>query len=141
MFQQLTRASLAAVLVAAASTSLAFAEFPKHVAGKIVNVTHEHVKVNTAWLDQVTVTVDACVPPNQLVTVKYAPGTISDLDALGHLFDEDIHSAKTHADYKNQAPNGFGIFWLDQNDFVTRTGLLGYKMDCANVPDMLNQFK
>lgn len=113
---------------------------PKHVAGKIVAVSHEKVNINNTWPDKVSVMVDNCDAPGTLKTVYYSPATVSDMAALGHLFDENIHSAETAIVPMQSNANGFGLFWLDANDNVLRTGILGDKMDCAAAKALLNQF-
>ena len=115
-------------------------QLPRHVAGKIVNVSHEKVQVNQKWLDKMSVTVESCQEPGTLKTVHYTPGFDSDRSALGHLFDQDIQSAYTPDMPKQQLPNGYGVFWTNEDNKVLRTGLLGSKLDCRAVPSMLQQF-
>lgn len=113
---------------------------PPHVAGKIVSVSHEKVMVNNQSQDQITVTVESCQVPGQLKSVVYSPATVSDRTALGALYDETLTSARTANMAKQQMVNGFGLFWVDANNRVTRTGILGAKMDCSVVPSLLKQF-
>ncbi len=115
-------------------------QLPRHVAGKIVNVSHEKVKVGNAWQDKVGVTVDSCAAPGKLETVWYAPGTDSSRTALGHLFDEGIMSAHTPDMKQQQMSNGYGVFWVDGNNTIQRTGILGARLDCGTVPAILQQF-
>ncbi len=115
-------------------------QLPPHVAGKVANVSHEKVKVGESWLDKISVTVESCQTPGQLKTVHYTPGTDSDRTALGHLFEEDVQSARTANMVKQKLPNGFAVFWIDQANKVLRTGILGSKMDCRVVPSILQQF-
>lgn len=131
---------LTMALTFAVSSAMAQNTPPKTVAGKVVKVTHHKVKVDTQWLDQVDVTVDSCAAPGQLVTVSYSPASISDRAALGHLFEEDLQSARTPDMKAQQLPNGYGLFWVDAANRVQRTGLLGSKLDCAAVPALIQQF-
>lgn len=129
------------VALAASMGSAVFAQpLPPHVAGKVVNVSHEKVKINNKWLDKVEVTVQSCTKQGALDTVHYSPATVTDLAALGHLFDQNIHSARTYNNFKQKQINGYGVFWVDANKRVTRTGILGAGVGCAQVPDFLKQF-
>lgn len=113
----------------------------KYVAGRIVNVSQEKVTVNTAVLDKITVSVESCdARGGALKSVFYAPATVSDRTALGHLFDQDIQSARTPNMETQHQPNGFGIFWVDDTGRVLRTGILGANVDCNLVPALVNQF-
>ncbi len=128
------------ILAMAAAGLLAGAAHAANVAGKIVSVSHEKVNVNNVWLDKISVTVDSCDAPGTLVTVQYSPATTSDRAALGHLFDQNITSART-ADLKaQQMPNGYGVFWVDANNRVLRTGLLGSPLNCSHVQKIIQQF-
>jgi hypothetical protein len=113
---------------------------PKYVAGKIVSVSHEKVTVNNIVLDKITVGVDNCSARGSIVTVNYLPATVSDRTALGHLFEQNILSARTANMEKQQRPNGFGLFWVDENNRVLRTGILGEMVDCNMVPQLARQF-
>src|SRR5690348_3233811 len=91
----------------------------KYVAGKIVNVSHEKITVppNNVVLDKITVSVDSCdARGGPLKTVIYAPATVSDRTALGHLFDQDLQSARTANMERQNQPNGFGVFWVDESN-------------------------
>ncbi len=115
-------------------------QLPRHIAGKVASVSHQKVKVGQSWLDKISVTVDSCMTPGKLETVHYTPSIDSDRTALGHLFNEDVQSARTANMVKQKLPNGFGVFWVDQANKVLRTGILGSKMDCGIVPSILQQF-
>jgi hypothetical protein len=114
---------------------------PSVVAGKVVAVSHEKTNVNNQWLDKVSVTVDSCSARGTLKTVHYAPASISDRTALGHLFEQDLNSARTANMERQQQPNGFGIFWVDAEGRVLRTGLLGHQVGCNDINHALSQFK
>src|ERR1044072_1883608 len=115
---------------------------PATVAGKVVAVSHEKVNVNNQWLDKISVTVDRCDARGTLKTVHYLPATVSDRTALGHLFQQDLDSARTaNMERQQQQPNGFGVFWVDAQGRVTRTGLLGHQAGCNDVSRALSQFK
>lgn len=133
--------SLALLAVASASASLAQNQLPKHVAGKVVAVSHEKVNVNNQWLDQIKVKVASCANKNMLEEVVYSPATVSDRTALGHLFEEDLTHARTANLEAQQQINGHGLFWVDANNHVLRTGLLGHNVDCRNVPQLLQLFQ
>ena len=127
-------------VAALAVASLAGSALAAQVAGKVVAVSHEKVQVGTAWHDKISVTVDSCDAPGTLVTVTYAPATVSDRTALGHLFDQDLTSARTANMKAQNMPNGYGIFWVDATNKVLRTGLLGSPADCSHVPQLVKQF-
>ncbi|MBK8189294.1 MAG: hypothetical protein IPK79_02480 [Vampirovibrionales bacterium] len=133
----LMSASLAAMALAQAPPAAAP---PKTVAGKVVKVAHQKVKVGAQWLDQISVTVDACATPAQQATVVYSPATVSDRTALGHLFEENLQSALSPDMKQQQMPNGYALFWVDANNIVQRTGILGSKVDCNAVPSLIQQF-
>ncbi len=116
---------------------------PSAVAGKVVAVSHEKVNVNNQWLDKISVTVDSCDARGTLKTAYYLPATISDRTALGHLLQQDLDSARTAnmEHQQQQQPNGFGIFWVDPQGRITRTGLLGHQVGCNDVSRALSQFK
>lgn len=137
-----TRFSLFGVMVAAMiSTVVQAQQPPAHVAGKIVAVAHEKVNVNNQWLDKISVTVDSCDARGTLKTVQYFPATVSDRTALGHLFEQNLHSARTaNMERQQQQPNGFGIFWVNAQNQVLRTGLLGHQVGCGDVSQALKQF-
>jgi hypothetical protein len=132
----------ALALIALAITLPANAQQPpSHVAGKIVAVAHEKVNVNNQWLDKISVTVDSCDARGTLKAVQYFPATVSDRTALGHLFDQDLHSARTaNMERQQQQPNGFGVFWVNAQNQVLRTGLLGHQVGCNDVSRALSQF-
>lgn len=130
-------------LIAVAAVSMpAFAQKPPaYVAGKVVAVAHEKVNVNNQWLDKISVTIDSCDARGTLKTVQYFPATVSDRTALGHLFEQDLQSARTpNMERQQQQPNGFGVFWVDAQNHVLRTGLLGHQVGCADVSKALSQF-
>jgi hypothetical protein len=122
------------------SVAQAQATPPIIVSGKVVNVGHEKVSVNNVWLDKVTVTVESCEARGALKTVHYSPASISDRTVLGHLFSENIHSADSMSMEAQQQTSGYGIFWVDQNQRVLRTGILGHNVDCKNVQGLVSQF-
>ena len=131
--------TLAALLVMAAGQPLlASAEI---VAGKVVAVEIEPDSASVNHQDKVKVWVDSCKSPGTLEEVHYWPAHASELTALGHLFREDVSSAVTPNMIKQQMPNGYGVFWTDANKQVTRTGLLGNKMDCGTVSAIVAQFQ
>ena len=123
--------------------SIAYAQQPpKTVAGKVVAVSHEKVQVNTQWLDQIKVKVESCAASGTLEEVVYSPATVSDRTALGHLFDEDLNQARQMVMLTPQRQiNGYGLFWVDANNKVLRTGVLGYDIDCGVVPKLVQQFQ
>ena len=131
------------VLLAMAVPPVLAQQPPVYEAGKGVAVAHEKVNVNNRWLDKISVTVDSCQSRGVLKTVYYLPATVSDRTALGHLFEQDLQSART-ANMEHQPqqhPNGFGVFWTDAQGRILRTGLLGHQAGCADVPHVLSQFK
>lgn len=139
----LKNTGIALVMVAALSLGAAQAEGPASkniVAGKLVNVGHEKVNVNNVWLDKITVTVDSCDARGTLKTVHYSPATVSDRTLLGHLFSANVHSANSMSMEAQQQASGYGIFWVDQNQRVLRTGILGHNVECKNVPGLVSQF-
>lgn len=134
---------LMAFTLAVSGVAVAQQPLPKHVAGKVVAVSHEKVKVGEQWLDQVKVKVDSCKARGTLEEVVYAPARISDLTALGHLAEQDVQHARTaniETPPQSASINGFGLFWVDDNNRVLRTGLLGHNVDCRLVPQLLQQF-
>jgi len=141
MKQTFNRLMALAVLALLPVTAIAQAPPPAHVAGKIVAVAHEKVNVNNAWLDKISVTVDSCDARGTLKTVTYFPATVSDRAALGHLFEEDLNSARTaNMERQQQQPNGFGVFWVNAQNNVLRTGILGHQSGCNDVSRALAQF-
>lgn len=121
-------------------------QLPPHVAGKIVAVSHEKVKVNEHWQDQVKVKVDSCIKPNTIEEVEYSPGLISDRSQLGHLLEANLwhaHHVIMNKPEPQRQMNGFGIFWIDpnNNNRVQRSGFLGNNVDCGAVPALINQFQ
>ena len=142
--KRITLITLLSLIVLGVTAPMSIAQnLPPHVAGKIAAVSHEKVKVKEHWMDQVKVKVDSCTQPGQLQEVIYNPGRISDRTALGHLFEANIHQAHQALMNKPQPQrqmNGFGIFWIDQNNHVLRSGFLGNNVDCGAVPALLQQF-
>lgn len=136
--QALSLSLLTLTLLVSAAPS--FAE-NKVVAGKVVAVSEEKITANGKTFDQVTVSVEACDANGALKTVIYSPITISDRSALGHLFDQNLHSDRTANMPKQHQTNGFGMFWVDDKSIVHRTGILGSQVDCAMVPQLGSQFK
>ncbi len=131
----------AIVLSGVAVSVQAQTDLPPHVAGKVVAVTHEKVKVNETWHDQIKVKVESCTKNGALEEVHYTPASVSDRTALGHLLQQEYHHASTANMPKQKMINGFGLFWVDSTNRVTRTGLLGHNVDCRNVPALLGEFK
>jgi len=132
---------LALLAVSALSLPVLAQQPPAHVAGKVVAVSHEKVNVNNQWLDKISVTVDSCDARGTLKTVQYFPATVSDRTALGHLFEQDLQSARTpNMERQQQQPNGFGVFWVDAQNHVLRTALLGSQVGCADVSKAISQF-
>ncbi|MGE0201633.1 MAG: hypothetical protein AB7P76_11770 [Candidatus Melainabacteria bacterium] len=143
-FVSKSAAAMMTALLLAGGVATAQQTLPPHVAGKVVAVSHEKVKVNEAWLDQIKVKVDSCRQPGKIEEVIYSPARVSDTTALGHLFDADLQHA--WAVMMDKAPpqrqiNGIGVFWVDANNHVQRTGLLGNDVDCSRVPALLGQFQ
>lgn len=132
---------LLSVAVVASALLIQGSAWADIVAGKVAAVEHEKIQVNNAWLDKVSVTVESCKQPGALEVVEYSPASIGDQTALGHLFDHDIHHARTPNMRQQQMPNGYGIFWVDANKKVQRTGLLGHQVDCSHVQALVDQFK
>lgn len=114
---------------------------PKLIAGKVVAVSHEKVTLNNLWFDKITVTVDRCDARGALATVHYAPGTVSDRTALGHLLPQNMGLAQMPNMERQQQPNGFGLFWTDANGRILRTGIMGSQLGCNDVPRLSQQFK
>jgi hypothetical protein len=136
------QASMALMALTAMAVPALAQQPPAPVAGKVVAVAHEKVNVNNQWLDKISVTVDNCQARGTLQTVHYLPATVSDRTALGHLYEQDLHSARTaNMERQQQQPNGFGVFWVDAQGRVLRTGLLGHQVGCGDVPRALSQFK
>jgi hypothetical protein len=133
---------ISVTLISTTLAATALAQQPSaHVAGKIVAVAHEKVNVNNQWLDKISVTVDSCDARGTLKTVQYFPATVSDRTALGHLFEQNLHSARTaNMERQQQQPNGFGVFWVNAQNQVLRTGLLGHQVGCNDVNQALKQF-
>ncbi len=129
------------LLVLALSVSSGLLANAGEVAGKIAAVRHEKITVNKQVLDKVTVVVDDCLKPGQLTEVFYNPATISDLTVLGHLFDETVQSARTANMPKQQMFNGHGLFFVDDKGIVQRAGLLGNPVSCAQISQLVQQFR
>ena len=137
------RSRLLAALLAGMSVLSLTAHAQETVGGKIVALTHQQVNVNNTWQDKISVLVANCATPGQLTEVFYSPGRLSDRAALGHLFEEDVNAAR--AVVMNGAPpqrqiNGYGLFWVDDNNNVRRTGILGHDVDCGTIPTLVQQF-
>ena len=142
--------SLLMLAVLLSSGAVLAQQLPPHVAGKIVAVSHEKVKVTINnkdhWRDQVKVKVDSCTKPNTVEEVEYTPGLVSDRSELGHLLEAALwhaHHVIMNKPEPQRQMNGFGIFWIDpnNNNRVQRSGFLGNNVDCGAVPALINQFQ
>ncbi|MGE0201632.1 MAG: hypothetical protein AB7P76_11765 [Candidatus Melainabacteria bacterium] len=102
--------------------------------GKILAVYHEPVKVNTTWLDKVSVTLDNCAAPGQLVTVSYAPGGISEENHLGFIYRDLLQAARS-VTMKNQFMNMVNghvtVVADDTTKVVSKTTFWGYNWECG----------
>jgi hypothetical protein len=139
MTQSLTK-NWVLTLAVAVAVGLPLVAVAKTVSGKVVSVSHQKVTVNNVVLDKVEVTVDSCAPNTGLVTVNYSPATVSEVTALGHLFDQKIMSARTPNMPQQAMINGYGVFWTDDTNRVLRTGILGHGVDCAKAAELVKQF-
>lgn len=132
----------AIILPAGLSKSFAVAE---EYTGKVVAVFHEAVKNNdNKWYDKVSVTIDRCDAPGQLITGYYTPSATSDAQVQGFLFRDTLQAARHHIT-KNQymnIVNGHVSLKLDETNpntklhKILKTTFWGYNWECGkNIGD------
>ena len=109
------------------------------VTGKVVAVFHETVKVKeNQWADKVSVTVADCNANNQFVTTHYAPGSLSEDNALGfnlrHLATA-ARSTEQYNQYMNVVSGHATIQFDDQSKTIQKTTVWGHNWACAKNVD------
>ncbi len=132
---------LAVMLAACCTVATAQAEITP-IGGKIVNVSHEKITLaNKTVADKVSVTIDPCTTPGQLKTLTYNPSTVSDRHTLGFLYEANLNQARSPFMTKPQPQvNGFGLFWVDTNNHISRSGFLGHNVGCGQIGSLSGQF-
>jgi hypothetical protein len=109
------------------------ASYAADVTGKVQGVFYESVQVApNKYADKVSVTIQTC-GTNALATGSYAPGSLSDENALGHLFEHQAHAARATV-MKNQYMNsvdGFVTLALDPNNQIIKTTFWGHNWECG----------
>jgi len=120
-------------MAALLATPAVFAQETKEVTGKVMAVFYEPVKINTAWLDKVSVTIAPCSMPGQLATYSYSPGNLSDDNALGFLFRNMTQSARAttmRTQYMTMVTGHVSLLVNDQNR-ISKTTFWGYNWECG----------
>ncbi len=123
----------AATLMLAGIVLLSATSFAREVTGKVQAVFHEHVKVTDGWADKVSVTVKPCDNSAQYVTGGYAPGAVSDANALGFLYNDTVQAGRhtvTKSQYMNSV-NGHVTLNLDDKNVIHKTTFWGYNYECG----------
>ncbi len=131
-----------AIAVAACCTITAAHADVHTIGGKVVNVSHEKITLpNKTVADKVSVTIDPCDAPGTLKTLTYNPSTVSDRHTLGFLYEANLNQARSPFMTKPQPQvNGFGLFWVDANNHISRSGFLGHNVGCGQVNQLTGQF-
>lgn len=126
-----------ASLAAMASGLVSLTATAEVVAGKVVAVSHQKVTAGSQTLDKVSVTVEPCNARGTQKTMAFAPSGVHDRNALGQLFMESYQHAVMPNMEAQQISNGYGVFWVDANGTIQRSGWLGAHENCASA----NQFE
>jgi hypothetical protein len=107
----------------------------KEVTGKVLAVYHEPITLNNKVFDKVSVTVHACSPsPTQLVTASYAPGSVSDDNSLGYLFNHQAIAARSSSSrnqFMNSVSGHITLLINDQTQLIEKTTFWGYNWECG----------
>lgn len=128
------RSVVAVSLMAALGLSaLAAPAFSVEKSGKVMGVFHEKVKVNTSWMDKVSVTIRPCDGSAPLATYHYSPTIISDENVSGHLFNHLVTGAR-HSETKTQfmnSVNGHVTLNVTDQDQILKTTFWGHNWECG----------
>ena len=107
----------------------------KEVTGKVLAVYYEPVTINNKVFDKVSVTVQACQPsPTPLVTAYYLPGSVSDDNSLGYLFNHHAIAARSNVmknQYMNSVSGHVTLVINDQTQAIQKTTFWGYNWECG----------
>ncbi len=104
----------------------------RDITGKVMAVYHEPVVVNAKTLDKVSVSVNNCAT-NQWETASYSPGSVSDDNNLGFLFNDLANAARSVA-MKNQFMNsvsGHVTLSVNEQNTIQKTMFWGYNWECG----------
>jgi hypothetical protein len=105
----------------------------REITGKVVAVFTEPVTVNQKVLDKVSVTVASC-PTGKYETVVYSPGSVSEDNALGFLFEHSVQhgrAAVTKNQFMNMV-NGHMTFTVpDTGTTVQKAVFWGANWECG----------
>lgn len=112
------------------------------VTGKVAGVFHEKVSVpigngKTAWRDKVSVALRSCdangAPSSTLALAHYAPGNLSDDNALASLFRANSQAARGSV-IKNQfmsMVSGYATFTVDEAGVIHKSTFWGHNWECG----------
>jgi hypothetical protein len=105
----------------------------REISGKVVAVFTEPVTINQKVLDKVSVTVASC-PTGKYETVVYSPGSVSEDNALGFLFEHSVQhgrAAVTKNQFMNMV-NGHMTFTVPDNGTTVQKAVFwGANWECG----------
>jgi hypothetical protein len=104
----------------------------RDVNGKVMAVYLEPVTINNKVMDKVSVSVKNCTS-GQWETFAYSPGSVSDDNSLGYLYNHLANAARSVVT-KNQFMNsvsGHVTLAVNEQNVIQKTTFWGYNWECG----------